>query len=204
MPTPQHVQWDPDLRYCLTTHAHSFAVWGTYPTFSLCCHLPGEICSALWSKGRLVYSTPVAVFVLFPTHVEEGPICLASLCTPSTFAWAGGGSSSNGAGGNPLALSTSSSATVLGSAAAAGRAQQMEYADSFYPPPEQRPQGAVTLVRVAKGKLVLMLTSHELTELSLLTHPALRLRHLVVDATAPVPRALAEQIMELALQLAPG
>ena len=60
MPTPQHVQWDPDLRYCLTTHAHSFAVWGTYPTFSLCCHLPGEICSALWSQGRLVYSTPVA------------------------------------------------------------------------------------------------------------------------------------------------
>ena len=178
IPPPLLVEWDPDMRYCLTTYADAFYIWKTFPTFRMVGRFPGTIVAALWSQGRLLYSTNHQVCCLYPTHADEGPIVLAT-------------------------FTSDASGLGVDSDRASGVARVFGFQDSFCPPPQRRLPGALAMLAVVQDRLIMMDASNAILSLSL-AHPAMRLRQLVVSARRPISAADAEQILELALQLSPG
>lgn len=181
LPSPTLIEWDPDMRYCLTAYQGVYYIWTTYPTF----HrqggpFAGNIVAAIWSQGRLLYCTHDSVCCLYPTHADEGPILLAAFDAPS-----------------PGTRQSSSSETHE-LASNFGR-----FDDSFCPPPDRRPAGALALLRVVQEQLIMMTTSNAIISLSL-GHQAMRLRQLVVSTRPPISQSGAEQILDLALGLCPS
>lgn len=97
--------------------------------------------SALWSDGRLLFTTHTEICCLYPTHAEDGPLTLASLdavrmCSPQQDA-------------------------------SGVAARTWCWDDSCVPPPQLRPVGALSLVRVVQERLVMMDVSNTLLELDI-------------------------------------
>lgn len=181
VPSPMLIEWDPDMRYCLTAYQDAYYIWTTYPTFRMQSGpFTGSIVAAIWSQGRLLYCTHDAVCCLYPTHADEGPILLAAFDAPV-----------------PATRHSTSRSETQELARSVGR-----FDDSFCPPPERRPPGALALLRVVQEQLIMMTTSNTIISLSL-GHQAMRLRQLVVSTRPPFSQNSAEQIMELALALCP-
>jgi hypothetical protein len=187
LPAPTVIEWDPEMRYCLTAYKDAFYIWTTYPTFRRQGGpFPGNIVDAIWSQGRLLYSTHDTVCCLYPTHADEGPIILATLDAPLRTSV-----ERSASGGRELTSGSAAQPFPFG------------FDDSFSPPPQHRPAGALALLRVVQEQLIVMDASNSIISLSL-AHQALRLRQLVVSARPPLSQSNAEQILELALALCPG